>query len=372
MKEVYRIPVFIGNTTPFRIIARDEEDKWEPTIDQINKQTYNHAKLCRVSKYIDVGILPFSMGVGFDGSLIVPLIPELRDKDRVLDLFNQFLGELLLGGVYSEAVLPENISLGLLTEQGYFRITKADGPVSCFHQAISARAVGKIDVKRIHKPNIVTVREITEARSVGKSILKRIPELSCSVLLNGVTYFVKHQWAEALVFIWTSIEQLLSHIWVSEVIKKKPSGEVIPNRIAFLKDNRTWSTSAKVELLYQNDLIGSEEYRLLNNARKARNDFVHEGNKPIQENAESALDALLSIMSLYTSFFKKSKDLDSVKTLLMKHFRGDGLPKKTAYSVDEVSAYMVIPPIPGDKTWVGEYEIIDELQFQDIKKSETK
>ena len=65
------IPIIIGNCNPFRIIAR-EIDKWNPSLDEINTLSYDYVKLNRNSTALDVNIKPFSLIVGFDGSLILP------------------------------------------------------------------------------------------------------------------------------------------------------------------------------------------------------------------------------------------------------------------------------------------------------------
>lgn len=369
MEEKNSVPVIIGNAAPFRLVLRDT-DKWEPTLDEVNSRSYDYVKLHRLSTYLDVGIQPFSLGVGFDGSLIIPATKEFQDKDAALDKFNQTLGQLLFGGIYSEAVLPEDIYLGILTFDGYFKAVSAtSGSVGNFHKAIRTKHVGTLDVMRLLNPIEIPVSDLEQSLAKGMGILDKLPKLSSSLLLNGVTHFVKHQWAEALVFLWTSIEQVIGHIWNSEILRKRnDSGEEISGRKKFLQDYRTWSTSTKVEMLYQNSLIGSGEYQLLNNARKARNDFVHRAVKPTQINAESALDSLFQLVSLAVTEYKKHDFLSEPKELVMRNLRGELLPKKRSFNLDEVSHWLALPPIPGDVNWGDEpYEIIEELQLKPVE-----
>jgi hypothetical protein len=63
-------------------------DKWDPTLEQINDRTYDYVKLSRISGFVDIGITPYSIGIGFDGSLILPgkgykkpLNLTVQDKD---------------------------------------------------------------------------------------------------------------------------------------------------------------------------------------------------------------------------------------------------------------------------------------------------
>jgi len=48
---------------PPRIVERDT-DNWIPTIEQINNKDYDYVKLNRMSTFLDIGIAPFSMGIG--------------------------------------------------------------------------------------------------------------------------------------------------------------------------------------------------------------------------------------------------------------------------------------------------------------------
>lgn len=368
MEENNRIPIILGNASPFRIIVR-ETDNWSPTIEEINDRTYDYVKLHRLSTYIDIDIQPYSLGIAFDGSLILPAINEFRDKDKSLDVFNQTLGFLLLGGIYTEAVLPEDISVGSMTLDGYFRSsTSISGAVSNFHQAIRMKHVGALESIKLLNPEEIKIEDYQNAIESGNATLSAIPRLSANILLNGVTQYVKHQWPESLVSLWTSIEQVLSHIWDIEIVRERnESGQKITGRKKFLLDFRTWSASAKVEVLYQNTLIDSEIYGFLNNARKARNKFVHNGVKPTEANVKSALDSLFSLISLAYSNFKDKNHLNSIIDKIDKHLRGELIPKQRALSMEEVTHWLAIPPIPGDTNWGDkEYEIIEELQLKKI------
>ena len=61
--ERNHVPVVIGNYAPFRLVLR-EGDSWEPTLEQINSRTFDYVKLSRLSCFIDIGIAPFSLGIG--------------------------------------------------------------------------------------------------------------------------------------------------------------------------------------------------------------------------------------------------------------------------------------------------------------------
>ena len=371
MEEKTKVPVIIGHTAPFRLILR-EEDKWEPTLEEINSRDYDYVKLHRLSTYLDIGIRPFSLGIAFDGSLILPATKDFRDKDTALEKFNEVLAYLLFGGIYTEAVSPEDITIGTLTFDGYSTsLTTSHGSVARFHQAIRQKHVGTLDVIQLLKPQTISVEEINTAFNTGKETLSPIKRLSPNILLSGVTYFVRHQWSESLVTLWTIVEQLISHIWDNEIIKnKKRKEDEIIGRKKFLQDYRTWTTSTRVDVLYQNDLITRNEYSLLNNARKARNDFVHSGKIPIKENASACINALFNLVSLIITDYQNSQSLTNILESVVGNLRGPLIPDNKIIPKEHISHWLEIPPIPGDKHWGDrDYEIIESLMLRPLDKN---
>ncbi|MBI9047009.1 MAG: hypothetical protein JEZ06_21155 [Anaerolineaceae bacterium] len=361
------IPIIIGNHEPFRIIVR-ETDEWNPTLEQINYRDYDYVKLNRMSAIIDIGIRPFSLGIGFDGSLVLPATNEFQNRENVLVKFNESLGFLLLGGVYSESVQPENISFGQLHVDGYIKILGGgSGLIANFHKSIRTKLVGTIDVIRLLEPQSLKCSEIEDSYKKGKLIFNKLKNLSSNLLLEGTSNYVRHQWAESLIFLRTSIEQIIDLIWEKEIIGDNIPGVII-GRMNFLKDYRTWTSSARIELLFQKEIISLEVYQFLNSARKARNDFIHNGKQLTEDKVKNALEGLFRLISLVISNYESSNELNNILELIYRNQRGDLIPKKTVFDKKEVKHYLEIPPLPGDSQWKDkEYEIIEELVLKPIK-----
>jgi len=363
------IPIIIGNYSPFRLVLRNE-DLWEPTLEEINNISYDYVKLSRLSTFIDVGIAPFSMGIGFDGSLVLPAIPEFQTRDAAINKFNETLGILVLGGIYCEAVQPIDVSYGSLFFDGYVKQHGgSDGYNSSFHHAMKMKLIGTIDAIKLLKPNFVTVKELSIAYQTGKDYLSKAGKISPNLLLNGTSNYVKHQWTESLVFVWTAIEQLINIIWEGEIVSNvKNAKDSINGRAKFLQDYRTWTTSTRIEMLYQKGIIKKREYQLLNIARKSRNDFVHNGKPISEEKTRAALESLFRLISLKISDYENALLLDATFEMILKNQRGELFPKKTIFTKDEISHWLEIPPLPGDTNWnLGKYEIIEELVLKPIK-----
>ncbi|MCD6013455.1 MAG: hypothetical protein K0Q79_3317 [Flavipsychrobacter sp.] len=368
-EQSHHVPVIIGNYAPFRLVLR-ETDSWMPTLEQINSREYDYVKLCRLSGFIDIGIAPFSLGISFDGSLVLPASPNFKTRESAFNKFNETLGILLLGGIYSEAVQPTDISFGTLFFDGYVKQHNGGtGHEASFHKAIQTKYVSTIDVISLLNPKTINFTELKDAYKKGKEYFSKLDKLSPSLLLNGTSNYVKHQWGEGLIFLWTSIEQVVNIIWTNEIIKNDIDGEeIVDGRSKFLKDFRTWTTSAKIELLYQKEFIRTEQYKLLNKARKSRNDFVHNGKELTQENVQCALNGLFSLLSLVISSYQNSDLLNDTLETIYRNQRGDLIPKKTTFDKEEVTHWLSLPPLPGDNGWGNkEYEIIDDLVLKPLK-----
>ncbi|SEW49944.1 hypothetical protein [Chitinophaga arvensicola] len=359
------IPVVVGNYFPFRLVLR-ENDTWHPTLDEINYKNYDYVKLTRLSTFIDVGISPLSLGISFSGSLILPAIPEYRDRELALNKFNETLGFFLLGGVYCEAIQPTDISSGKLFQDGYLKLGNGgSGYYAELNRAFQTKHVGHHDVIKLLNPLTIQASELEKAYQLGKGYFAKIGSLSPALLLNGTSNYVRNQWGESLIFLWTSIEQVINIIWVKEIAKENSEENVIEGRRTFLKDFRTWTTSTKIELLFQKDFITILDYQLLNKARKLRNDFVHNGRKLSQEQVKNALIALFRLISLTISSYEDATLLDETLETIYKNEREELFPKDNI--INGVTHWLSIPPIPGDPSWGDKsYEIIEELVLKPL------
>ncbi|TYP69684.1 hypothetical protein [Aquimarina intermedia] len=370
MKSNNHTPIIIGNCKPFRIIVR-ETDIWNPSLEQINGKDYDYVKLNRMSTFIDIGIAPLSLGIGFDGSLVLPATKEFSNKEDSLAKFNQTLGILLLGGIYSESVQPDNISFGTLFFDGYIKIHGgSSGLVAGFHKSIRNKLVGTMDAIKLLEPNSITITELQDSYKKGELIFEKIKNLSPNMLLDGTSHYVRNQWSESLIFLWTSIEQLVNQIWKTQVIDKEING-IVEGRKDFLKDFRSWTTSTRIEVLFQKGYIPLEVYRLLNFARKTRNDFIHNGKQLNKEKVDNALVGLFNLISLIVSDYKSINELNETLESIQKNQRGELFPKKKVLDNGEVTHWLEVPAIPGDSHWGDkEYEIIDELVLKPLKEGE--
>ncbi len=361
--------LIIAASAPLKLFTKDGRDRWNPTLDQINNSTYDHLKLNRVSGFIDGNVAPYSMLVGFDGTLALPALPEFAQPDKALKIFNRVLLEMLLGGIYTEAATPEDIFPGILYKTGYIRIYAQTGSTGRLHSALRDRSASSLDNICLlhHKP--ITISNLEKAVKRGRKIVSQCDPLSHEIVLAGCTHYVSGALAEALTCLWTSIEQLVSRLWRIEV-EEKASADGVPQRSGFLKDYRVWTTSARIELLFQKDIINTELYCSLNDARKARNNFIHRGDQPDLSAATAALSGLFYLMSLCTTDYADIHMLDDIRRsieakCILRPRPAGPIPK------DDVKYWRKITPLPGEKNFKGRFTPY-ELKFKPIASFDPK
>ena len=213
------IPIITANAKPFRFVCRGESDAWSPSLDEVNSRSYDYVKLHRMSTYFDVGIAPFSLGVCFDGTLVLPAIEQYRDREAALTKFNQTLVELLIGGLYCEAAEPDDIGYGSLSLEGYSRIHGgAKGPAAAMHAAARMKMLGTLENIGLLEPEIVTTEDLESALKKGRSLLARLGSVPQEQILYGATFYVRKQWAESLLHLWTTTERIVETAWNAYVL----------------------------------------------------------------------------------------------------------------------------------------------------------
>jgi hypothetical protein len=294
--------------------------------------------------------------MGFNGALILPALKELYPLEKSVELFNKFIGKLILGGVFYNSIEPSEIDKGLLYETGYFRgFGVSDDPFARIQATLQTKMAGSLDEMDLLYPVFIKASELHNAYKIGKKVIESIDNLSEDLLLKGVSAFIGHSWAEGLSNLWICLEQIVSKFWDIEYVSKtddiKPK---ISGRKEFLKDERTWTTAAKIEMLFNKQLINAEIYALLNRARKARNDLSHRGSIPRIMDVEAAFDAIFALISLIAygsithmdSISGKYKKMDPIK-------KRERIISKAPIPIDQMEGVWLgpMPPIPGEKQW---------------------
>jgi hypothetical protein len=228
-----------------------------------------------------------------DGALALPPIERLRVDHATVEFFNRCLAGLLIGGVYCEAISSDSLDMGSVIDWKYVRSHRAGRAApNRFHEQIRYRKASALEAIMLMDARTVRFSDLVTAMKTGLSVLDQITRLRGDLLLKGVTGIARRDWSAGLSNLWIVIEQIVSHIWDSEIIKKAEAAGSPKSRRNQLGDNRTWTVAVKLEMLHQKGHLNADALQELSTARKARNDLAHEGHTPSEASALSALNGV--------------------------------------------------------------------------------
>lgn len=366
MDEENTVPVWSGCFAPLQLVTFDGEE-WSPSIEQINTGSYDTTKLFRSSLNVDVGIAPLSLIVLFDGTLVLPACAEIP-KQRALAIFNTHLTNLLLGGILVEEVAPDDVTLGSLNLWGYHRHHLPRGRYTKLSQSLRMARGGPDELIMLRQPKTIAKARYLEIHKFGLSLSSRLPANLSTVLLPACTSYSNEKWEHSLILSWTSIELIIEKLWKEEVLNGPGiSGISRKRRKGFLSDTRTWSSSTRIELLWQMGQLSVAMYALADKARAARNAFIHSADNCSPESARSGIEACLNLIDSVA--VKADLDFDAAKLMeqldgATSHFRKP-VTDDHGKLLEEPQVWRYPDPAPGFKDWGDRpFEKIPEIQLQ--------
>lgn len=370
MNEENTVPVWSGNYAPFRLVTFDDET-WSTTLEKINDNTYDPTKLFRSSLNIDVGIAPLSLVVLFDGTLVIPRCSEIP-KSKALTIFNKHATDLLLGGLLANEVSPDDVTPGRMNHWGYHRHDCPRGRYSKLsHSLRTCRADPDVSMCLL-EPRTLTKSEYISHHESGYAVSQLLPANFPTVFLPSCTAFSDEKWERALILGWSSVELLIELIWNQKVLASaKVDGIRQKRRKDFLSDTRTWSSSTRIELLWQKGYINDALYALTDQARAARNAFIHSASECSPEDAKASILAALSIVELIASENSLSFEYSKIINFLDEstdYFRTP-VSDESGRLLVEPKFWRYPDPAPGFSDW-GErpFEKNPDIELKPIKK----
>jgi len=300
-------PGWVAYLSPFTLIIPDNEDPLKVDLDEINSNSYDHGKLCRIINYTNIEESKYDMVICYDGAFAIPKVGRFSEKEKAVDFFNRLFCKLLLGGFYCEAIDRRDVVNGYLHEKRLIWPTDfGQSASSHLHSTLRMRSAGSTDRIILSNPSHITISEFHRYKNFGDEILSIVTNLTPTFLIRGVTEIKYRNWDLVLSNLWITVEQLTDFIWNKIFLKGNdfhPLENILGRKSSFQEDNRTWSTSVKQEILFQAKIIDDEIISKLFPARKARNKLVHEGKsvpKDIAVNLFKSIHLLLEKAVLKT------------------------------------------------------------------------
>ena len=224
-------------------------------------------------------------------------------------------------------------------------------------------------------PKIIPKSEYLSHHSAGRAVSEKLPEAFSAVFLPSCTAFSSEEWARALILGWTSIELIIEEMWCQRIVSSSHvNGITKKRRKTFLSDTRIWSSSTRIELLWQISALTDEIYELVDKARAARNAFVHSAKACTPEDARSAIEGTLSLVETIGT----DNDLQFKRSVLMhmldestEHFRSP-IADENGQLLFEPTLWRYPDPAPGFDDWGDRpFEKRPDIQLKPLKKSLT-
>lgn len=373
-------PIVLSAPEPFYLFVRDDADEWNVTIEQINTSTYDPLKLHRVSFFLDVGLEHGTpMGFGFDGSMIIPRNTSLRSADDAMDCFNRVKASMLLGGLVLEETTSSELAFGEMSNLGYYRYQEPHGAASRFNRALGESAAGSLLSIVLDDPRRISKAKVERAYADGSQVFSHLSRLNPGFLVTAFSKVGASQHRDGLIFGWVATEQVIEHLWIDLFLSdsKYYRSEERKKNLSSIRN-----VGQKIEMLHQADLVTHEAYQTLSKARRARNNFAHNGRRVDREEAMSCLRGLLMTIDAYSL----QSGLPSLGTgpLAAVDAGGSNLPTKNRtlqgvarnLNFEGAKYWREIFAIPGDEKWSGDSEKLDGIRIADasaeIKSAGTK
>lgn len=341
-----RVPCLIAYLHPFRVVDAESEPAWDATIQQINTHSWDYVALHKLVGGIDVGLeKPYHLVIGRDGALALPPLNELLTPQTAVETFNRYLAALLLGGVYCEAITPDGLDLGSIIDWTYIRSQRPGlAAPNRFHEHVRRSQASPLEVIALSNPRRTTVAALDDAIRAGLRMLATVPTVRGEYLLKGTTGLARLDWGAALANLWIVVEQLVAFLWERHVVGPTVAVDRSRARRSQLADTRTWTASARTEVLLQKEVIALNTAKALAVARKARNDLHHRGTHPTAADARAAYDGMTGLLIVaLDGEHPPLVDLDLADHGLSDPFAPPGrLP-------GEPTHWMAIPKLPGEE-----------------------
>jgi hypothetical protein len=295
-------PAWVVYINPFCFIVPDHEKAWEVSLDEINNHTYDHGKLSRI-----ITKLPTPLGeewpmlVCYDGGLAIPRALRFSQKEDAIEFFNTTLCNLFLGGMLCEAIDTRDVVWGKLHRKKHiWPVDYGDSVSSQLHAGLRTKFAGPLQTIALSSPATIPLSKFREAFSIGSALTSKLPAFSPKFFIIGVSELRNRNWSSSLSNLWISIEQLTDYLWKCKFLADAsyhPTHEISKRVSSLRQDNRTWSSSVKQEILYQNGIIAAETLELIFPARQARNSLVHDGKGVSKEQALAACKGTIGLLS---------------------------------------------------------------------------
>jgi hypothetical protein len=243
--------------------------------------------------------------------LIATEVPDTSETDEQALIalsthLNSFLGLLNLGGIFHSPISGKQICH---VEQKADHLQQISGEGDQYSQVSLERALQRYQTPYYPRTpmiqfdwvslRIYRLHELQQAYQLGQSIFTTLNvDTGLEILaLEAYASYTLHKWSDSLLLGWAFIENLIELQWKKSILANA-SGE----RKKSLEDHRTYTAAVKIEMLHLVGVIDEALHSRLTELRKSRNDLMHNGSFPSQQDVSDLFDVTISLIRILTSY----------------------------------------------------------------------
>jgi hypothetical protein len=273
-EPIYEVPIYNPAWITFLFkegtILFNSENKFEITLNQINKNSYNGKELSKIITILQDNeknsTLPILITV--DGSIMLPVHETYKTKEIAVNKMNEIISALFLGGLNINAIHLGDLEQGTLQEGGEYSFSYMPSSYNRLRNNWASNS----ELNVLLNPNYIDVENIKNAYSIGIDLLNNI-SFSPIYLVQGYHSMQLWKTADALSNLWIVIEQLTTLIWNKRIEEKT-------KKLMQITNVRTENIDIKLKVLREYNIISEAIFQLLDKNRKNRNKLLHEGKLP--------------------------------------------------------------------------------------------
>ena len=288
-------PAWMVFLHPYTAILKEDNSFLQTTLDQINNNTYLGNKLSEVVTHLD--FLNGLKGlVTYDGSIGVKRNTDFPDNYTALEKFNDIFCRILIGGIHVKVLHLEDILAGSLQDK-----TNLFCYTPNFHSRLRHNQASSSErLPPLMHPRKIYIEDLKDAYATGNSVIANIQGFTPFFLLNGYSAMIEHNDSNALINLWTSIEQLVNYLWVTLFL---PNEQNLNSRILNIKSTLSRRPGldkvfSKIRLLRLSRIINKSHFNALEIGRTSRNDLVHNAIVPSADSIDEIWKVIPYLLEL--------------------------------------------------------------------------
>ncbi|WP_180083149.1 hypothetical protein [Acinetobacter sp. YH12102] len=292
-------PAWMVHLKPYSAIVSDKQPQFQFSLDQINNNSYDGMQLSKV-----IGILSLEDNldvlISYDGGIAIPQSEKFSKRVDGITKLNEILCRFLLGGIHTEVLHLHELTVGTLHEKTHLFCYAP----SLYNQLRFNWASIADRFQPLMVPRVLHLNDLQKAYMDGREILESIPTFTPFFLLNGYTSLINQNINDALNNLWIVVEQLTEILWKQIYIRHKDN---YPRRVQkchanYKESNYLKHIATKHKLLRLAKVITRQNYKILECARKSRNNLAHRGRQPNREVVITLWEQLPELLESATDY----------------------------------------------------------------------